>query len=155
MNDVSKSTQQQLLLRSQTGMSLIEILAVISLIAIVGGFIISNISQRLDEGKIESSKIQLRNVMGVLDEFRRHCNRYPSTEEGLNALVTQPTGGRECKRYRQGGYFQNGNIPKDAFDCDFDYKSPDNGRTYILKSLGMDCMEGGEGADADVSSAEI
>ncbi|MDH4467249.1 MAG: type II secretion system major pseudopilin GspG [Bacteriovoracaceae bacterium] len=143
------------MINSEAGMSLMEILAVISLIAIVGGFIISNISQRLDEGKAESSKIQLRNIMGVLDEFRRHCNRYPTSEEGLQALVTQPTGGRECKKYRQGGYFQNGNIPQDSFDCPYSYSSPDNGRTFIVKSLGQDCAEGGTGSDADISSADL
>lgn len=150
-----KTQSHQRLLASQSGMSLMEILAVISLIAIVMGFIVTNISSRLDEGKVESTKIQLRNVMGVLDEFRRHCNRYPTSEEGLKALVVKPEGGRECKRYRNGGYFQNGNIPQDAFDCPFDYTSPDNGRTFVLKSLGQDCAEGGEGTDADISSTEL
>lgn len=143
--------------RNQQGMTLIEILAVLTLLGIIATFLIKKIGGKLDEGKIEATKIQIQNVVGNLEDFKRHCNRFPTTEEGLEALVKKPASLSDCKRYRPEGYFDTNNNqqPEDSFGHKFSYKSPDNGRTFEIKSLGSDGIEGGEGIDADISNKDL
>jgi general secretion pathway protein G len=88
-------------------------------------------------------------------EYKRHCNRYPTTEQGLEALVSKPTSGRDCKKYRPGGYIKDGKIPEDPWETPYEYMSPDEGRTYVITSYGADQIEGGEGYDADLKSNEL
>ena len=142
-------------INNQAGMTLIEILAVLTLLGVIATFLFKKIGGNLEEGKIEATKIQIQTLGATLEDFKRHCNRYPTTEEGLNALVEKPTGQPECKRYRPGGYTDNGKLPKDAWDQDFKYQSPDGGRTFIITSFGADTAEGGDGYNADISSKDI
>ena len=137
------------LLNNQAGMTLIEILIVISLIAVIGGMIGGNLFSALDEGKISSSRIQMKNFMGVLGQYRRHCNKYPTTEQGLQALITKPSGGRECKRYQPGGYLPDSvdSIPLDPWDGEYVYES--DGRKVKIISAGPDLELGTED---DISS---
>jgi general secretion pathway protein G len=90
----------------------------------------------------------MNNLADRLKEFRRHCHFYPTTDQGLEALVTKPSGGRGCKRYAPGGYIEGGEVPNDPWDNPFEYES--DGKTFNIWSLGADGMEGGEGADADI-----
>lgn len=131
-------------LGNQAGMTLIEILIVISLIAVIGGMIGGNLFSALDEGKISSSKIQMKNFAGVLGQYRRHCNTYPSTEQGLEALISKPSGGRECKRYQPNGYLPDGvdSVPLDPWDGEYVYES--DGRTFTIISAGPDLELGTE-----------
>jgi len=137
------------------GMTLIEILAVLALLGIVAALLVTKVTGKLDEGKVEATRIQMQSVAGYLEDFRRHCNRYPTTEEGLNALITKPATLADCKRYRPMGYIETGKLPKDSWDRDYIYKSPDNGRTFEIISYGIDGIEGGENFDADISSKDI
>lgn len=143
------------LMFNQKGFSLVEILIGLTLIAIAGTFVAGKIFEQLQEGQITSTKIQIRNLGGLLQEYRRKCGTYPTTDQGLQALLEKPTGGRECKRYPNGGFIGGGNpkVPVDAWENDFVYES--DGRTYTIISYGNDGFEGGEGADADISSADI
>lgn len=140
---------------NQQGMTLIEILAVLTLLALIMTFLFRKIGSTIDEGKVEATKILLQTVRGYLEDFKRHCNRYPTTEEGLNALIEKPSSQPECKRYRPGGYTDSGKIPTDAWDNPLVYQSPDNGRTYLIISYGADIQEGGEGFDKDISNKDL
>lgn len=150
-----KKKQERNIINNQHGMTLIEILAVLTLLGLVATFLFRNIGGKIDEGKAEATRIQMQTVRGSLEDFKRHCNRYPTNEEGLNALVTKPSGQPECKRYRPGGYTDNGKLPVDAWEKEFVYQSPDNGRSYVIISLGSDMVEGGEGFGADISSKDL
>ena len=75
---------------NQQGMTLVEILAVLTLLALIMTFLFRQITSKIDEGKVEATKILLQTVRGYLEDFKRHCNRYPTTEEGLNALIQKP-----------------------------------------------------------------
>src|SRR5690606_40420741 len=101
----------QLIMRSQAGMSLIEILIALTLLALAGTFVGGRVFENLQEGKVKSAKIQIKSLGDRLKEFRRDCNFYPTTEMGLDALIEKPTGGRDCKRYAPGGYIEGGKIP--------------------------------------------
>lgn len=142
------------LVQSQGGMSLIEILIALTLLGLAGTFVATKVIDRLNEGQIQTAKIQIRSLAERLKEYRRDCGMYPTTEQGLDALIEKPTGGeRECRKYAPGGYIENGKIPKDPWEFDYEYTS--DGRTITIKSFGNDGVEGGEGVDADISSADL
>lgn len=138
---------------SQRGMSLIEILISLTLLGIAGTFVAGKVFERLQEGQINSAKIQIRSLGDRLKEFRRDCNIFPTTDQGFDALINKPTGGRECKRYSPSGYIEGGKIPQDPWDNEFVYTS--DGKTFEIISYGADGAEGGEGADADISSKDL
>jgi general secretion pathway protein G len=83
-----------------------------------------------------------------LKEFRRKCGFYPTTEQGLESLMTKPTGGRECKDYPANGFIDGESVPKDPWDNDFIYES--DGKTFNIYSYGPDGEAGGEGTDGDI-----
>lgn len=140
-------------LASQNGMSLIEILIALTLLGLAGTFVAGRVTESLQKGQVDSAKIQIRSIADRLKEFRRDCNYYPTTDQGLDALIDKPTGGRECKRYAPGGYIEGGKVPMDPWDGEFIYES--DGKTFTITSLGADNAEGGEGADADIKSTDL
>lgn len=141
------------LLNSQQGMSLIEILIALTLLGLAGTFVAGKVTESLAEGQVQTAKIQIRSISERLKEFRRDCNFVPTTDQGLEALVEKPTGGRECKRYAPGGYIDGGKVPLDPWDGEYVYES--DGKTFTIISLGADNTEGGEGADADLNSKDL
>jgi general secretion pathway protein G len=154
MNDVKKqSFVNALATNSQKGMSLMEILIAITLLGIMGTFVASTVYDKLQQGKVDSAKIQMRKIGEILKDYRRVCGMYPTSDQGLEALITKPTGGRDCKRYPPNGFIEDGKLPNDPWDTPFIYES--DGRRYTLISLGNDLMDGGEGYDADINSNDI
>lgn len=143
----------QKIMKSQAGMSLIEILIALTLLALAGTFVGGRVFEQLQEGKVSSAKIQIKSLSDRLKEFRRDCNFLPTTDMGLDALIDKPQGGRECKRYAPGGYIEGGKIPLDPWDNEFIYES--DGKTFTIISLGADNAEGGEGVDADINSKDL
>jgi general secretion pathway protein G len=156
MKNVVRKLKKTLILgtlRGNQGFTLTEMLIVIALIALVGTFVTTNVISRYNNAKISATKTQIRQLGVILDDFRRECGFYPLTDQGLDALVHKPTGGRECKNYDPEGYIKGGKLPKDGFGNDFIYTS--DGNKYEIKSLGNDGKEGGEGLDKDISSADL
>ena len=145
---MKKHFLKQALANNQNGFSLIEILIALTLLALAGTFVGGKIFNSYQEGQVNSAKIQMSNLESRLKEFRRKCNFYPTTEQGLEALVTKPSGGRECKDYPQNGFIDGDQVPKDPWDHDFVYES--DGKNYNIYSYGADGEAGGEGTDADV-----
>ncbi len=141
------------LISSQQGLSLIEILIALTLLALAGTFVGGQVFDNLQEGKVQTCKIQIKSISDRLKEFRRDCGYYPTTDQGLDALLEKPTGGRECKRYAPSGYIEGGKVPLDPWDGEYIYES--DGKTFTIMSLGNDGAEGGEGFDADINSKDI
>jgi general secretion pathway protein G len=131
----------------QAGFTLMEMLIVIALIGMMATFVGINVMKRYDESKVATTKIQIKQIGVVLEDFKRVCNFYPTTEQGLDALVKKPEG-RECKNYDPDGFLKK--VPEDAWGHEFSYVS--DGNKYIIKSLGADGQEGGEGFNKDISS---
>lgn len=136
-----------------SGFTLMEMLIVIALIGIIGAFVGTNVANRFARAKVDATKIQMRQLGTVLDDFRRECGFYPSAEQGLEALVNKPSIGRECKNYDPEGYLKDKKVPKDAWDNNFFYES--DGNKYVLKSFGADITEGGEGLDKDITNSDL
>ncbi|MGZ6309085.1 MAG: type II secretion system major pseudopilin GspG [Bdellovibrionota bacterium] len=143
------SLKKQLSLVSfDQGFTLIEMMIVIAIIGLIMGLVGLNVVKKLDESRVSSTKIQMKQMGVLLDDFRRVCGFNPTTEQGLDALVNAPQG-RECKNYEQ--FVKK--VPKDAWGNDFIYTS--DGNKYTLKSLGADGQEGGEGINKDITLDDI
>lgn len=134
------------------GMTLIEIMVVITILGLIATVVTVNVLDRLDEAKVSTTRTQIKSIEQALDQFRRDNGFYPSTEQGLQALVEKPSVGRVPKRYPSKGYIK-GKIPQDPWGYDYIYASPGaSGNDYEISSLGADGREGGEGVDADIHS---
>ncbi len=133
-------------LTNQSGFSLIEILVALTLLGIAGTFVAGKIFEQLEEGKMKAADIQINTIKGTLKEFRRKCGFYPSTEDGLNALVEAPSS-RECRNYPPEGFLEDGFVPLDPWEYDYSYTS--DGSTFEIVSGGPDNEIG---TDDDISS---
>jgi general secretion pathway protein G len=131
----------------QQGFSFIEIMIVIvimaGMIAIVGPMLFG----KLDEAKVDQARIQMKSLVGALDLYHLDNSVYPSTDQGMEALLQQPSIGKIPKHWR-GPYLRSTKIPKDPWENDYIYQS--DGKNIVMKSLGADGEEGGEGIDADI-----
>jgi general secretion pathway protein G len=134
------------ILSSNSGFSLLEILIALTLMGIAATFVAGKVFQNLYEGQAKAAKIQMAGLAQRLQEFRRHCEFYPTTDQGLEALVSKP-GGRECKNYQPGGYI-DGEVPMDPWENPYSYTS--DGNTFNIVSFGSDGVEGGEGNGVDI-----
>jgi len=136
----------------QAGFTLTEMLIVIALIGVIMTLVSSNIIGKFNSAKVDTTKIQMRQLGVILDDFNRVCGFYPTTDQGLEALVKAPSG-RECKNYDPAGFIKDGKVPKDGWGNDFLYES--EGSKYKLSSLGADNKVGGEGNDKDLASDDL
>jgi general secretion pathway protein G len=135
---------------SQHGMTLIEILVVLVLIGIVMGILGGNFIGRGEKAKADAAKIEIGQIGQALDLYKLETGRYPSSSEGLQALVAAPAGASNWN----GPYWKKSAIPKDPWGNDYRYTSPGQKGAYDILSLGADGKEGGEGANKDVTSAQ-
>ena len=139
--------------KSQSGFTLIEVMVVIAIIGGILAMVATNIIGSADDARIKTTKNQIKLVEGALDMYKLHNFRYPTTEQGLEALIQRPTSAPEPKNYQSGGYLKGGKLPTDSWDGEFMYFM-DKGK-YEIISLGSDGSEGGEGDAADISSQEL
>jgi general secretion pathway protein G len=139
--------------KSNEGFTIIELMIVIAIIALIGGAVATNVMKQFDKAKVDTTKNQMRAIGTILNEFRRECGFYPTSDQGLDALIAKPTVGRECKNYDPEGYIENKKLPKDGFNNPFDYES--DGNKYKITCLGKDGVAGGEGLDADFTSEDL
>lgn len=139
-------------LRDKRGFTLIEIMVVIAILALLAALVAPKIIGRSDDAKIADTKVQIKNFETALKLYKLDNGNYPSTEQGLQALVTKPTVGIIPKNYRDEGYLESKKVPQDAWGNDFVYLSPGEHGDYDLYSLGADGVKGGEGKNADIES---
>jgi general secretion pathway protein G len=140
--------------RNEKGFTLIELMVVIVILGILAGLIVPRIMGRPDEARRAKARIQLESLETALKLYKLDNGNYPSTEQGLNALVEPPTVGTPLKNWRQGGYLEKGKVPKDPWDNDFVYISPGAHGDYDLISRGADGEPDGEGKNKDINSWE-
>lgn len=139
--------------QNEKGMTLIEIMVVVAIIGSIAALVTVNVLDYLDESKVDTTKIGMKNVEGALEQFKRKHGFYPTTEQGLQALVEKPTTGKVPDNYPKGGYLKV--LPKDAWGNELIYTSPGQGHDYEILSLGRDGQEGGEDYDTDIKNYEI
>lgn len=138
----------------QSGFSLIELMIVIVILGLLATLLVPKIMDRPDEARATKTKLDMRSVESALKLYRLDNGFYPSTEQGLKALIVKSEVKPVPRNFRQGGYLESD--PKDAWGKEFVYRSPgDEGREYDIISLGADGTEGGAGVSADIKSWEL
>jgi general secretion pathway protein G len=132
------------------GMTLIEILVVLTLIGVVLGIVGTNYLGQCEQAKAKAAKIEIEQIGQALDLFKLELGRYPTTSEGLQALVAAPSGLSNWA----GPYWKKSTTPKDPWGHEYKYQSPGTHGPYDIVSLGADGVEGGEGANKDIVNWE-
>src|ERR1700761_6082624 len=131
----------------EQGFTLVEMLVVITIIGLIMGLIGPRVLNYLSESKVKAARIQLQSFASALDLFYLDAGRFPSTSEGLAALV-KPTPGVASWN---GPYLRGGNVPQDPWNHGYVYRSPGEHGPYDIVSYGSDGQEGGSGTAADLS----
>ncbi|WP_136515799.1 type II secretion system major pseudopilin GspG [Geomonas edaphica] len=139
-------------LKDSRGFTLIELMVVIVILSLLAVLVGPKIIGRSDDAKVADAKVQIRNIETALKLYKLDSGVFPTTEQGLQALVTKPTTGKVPNNYRAEGYLENKNIPKDPWGNDYVYLSPGEHGDYDLSSYGADGARGGEGKNADIES---
>ncbi|HBO69359.1 MAG TPA: type II secretion system protein GspG [Deltaproteobacteria bacterium] len=138
------------ILRRNSGFTLLEIMVVIVILGLLAAIVVPKLIGRTEEAKRTQTRIQIKNVEQALQLFKLDNGFYPSTEQGLSALVRNPEIGRVPKNYRKGGYLDR--VPTDPWANAYVYVSPGAERDYEISSYGGDGVPGGEGEDGDIHS---
>jgi general secretion pathway protein G len=139
-------------LTNRGGFTLIEIMVVIVILAMLAAIVGPKLMGRTEDAKITDAQVQIKNFETALKLYKLDNGSYPSTEQGLGALVTKPTVGVIPKSYKDGGYLESKKLPKDPWGNDYLYVSPGEHGDYDLFSYGADGAKGGEGKNADITS---
>ena len=139
-------------LKESRGFTLIELMVVIVILSLLAVLVGPKIIGRSDDAKVADAKVQIRNIETALKLYKLDSGNYPTTEQGLQALVVKPSVGQIPKNYKAEGYLENKNIPKDPWGTDYVYLSPGEHNDYDLYSFGADGVRGGEGKNADIES---
>jgi general secretion pathway protein G len=137
------------------GFTLIELMVVMVILGILAGLIVPRIMDRPEEARRTKAAVQIQSIEQALKLYKLDNGQYPTTEQGLLALVEPPAVGTLAKKWRTGGYLEKGNVPKDPWDNDFIYISPGLHGDFDLSSYGPDNQSGGEGKDADINNWEL
>ncbi|HEX3044525.1 MAG TPA: type II secretion system major pseudopilin GspG [Bacillota bacterium] len=139
--------------KNEGGYTLIEILAVLTLLAFIITMVAPNIINSLQNGQIKAAKSQISSTENVLNAYYLDNSAYPTTEQGLKALIEKPTAPPIPDNWN-GPYLQKNRIPADPWGHELHYASPGtrNTDTYDLFSYGKDNAEGGTGANADIGN---
>jgi general secretion pathway protein G len=133
--------------RRQGGFTLIEIMVVVVILGILAALVVPNILGNVDEARATAAVQDIRAIESALDMFRLDNFRYPTTEEGLEALVSQPID-PNIRNWRQGGYLKK--LPKDPWGNPYQYESPGSRGEIDIYTYGADGQPGGEGPAADL-----
>jgi len=137
----------------QGGFTLIEIMVVMVILGLLVAVVAPNILGRGEEARVDVAKTQIRNVSNALDLYKLDNFNYPSTEQGLEALVNEPSGSPEAKNWNKDGYLPN--APVDPWGNEYQYISPGSEGPYDLYSFGRDGKEGGSDDGADISVHDL
>lgn len=150
---MKKSTSPEAKRRKRLpGFTFIEILVVLIILALIAGIVGTQLLGEAEKAKAKATRIQVKSLDAALDLYRLHNSAYPSTEQGLEALLTKPEVGK-IPRDWQGPYLNANSLPSDGWSNPFLYISDGKDKTII--SLGADGIEGGTDLDADIVNTEL
>ena len=133
-----------------TGFTLMELLVVVMILGILATIVVVNVMDRPDEARIAKAKQDIRALTTALNMYRLDNYRYPSTEQGLEALVSRPAGQPPAQNWKEGGYVEN--LPRDPWGNEYVYLNPGTHGEIDVYTLGADGAPGGEGINADIGN---
>ncbi|MBI5194960.1 MAG: type II secretion system major pseudopilin GspG [Nitrospirae bacterium] len=137
------------------GFTLIEIMIVIFILSILAAIIAPKLIGRTDDARVAEARIQIKNFETALKLFKMDNGFYPSTEQGLTALITKPETGQIPMNYKEGGYLEKKKLPLDSWGNPYVYISPGTQGDYDIISYGADGASGGEKYDADITNWDL
>ena len=141
--------------RNKRGFTLIELMVVIIILGILAMWVAPKIMSRPGEAKQVKARMDIQNLETALKLYKLDNGNYPSTEQGLQALVEKPESGIIPKKWKDGGYLEKGKVPNDPWGNDFVYLSPGLKSDFDIISYGADGVPGGESEDKDINNWEI
>lgn len=138
--------------KNRFGFTMVELMAILIIIGLLATLVVTKVATKIDQARVTTTKANLKLLHNAVNQFKMDTGRFPTEDEGLKALIEQPS---DVTRYEPGGYLETTDIPKDGWGNDFIYElSPESGKPFVIKSLGADGKEGGEGNDADLYSTD-
>lgn len=138
------------MLKRQKGFTLIEIMVVVVIIGLLATLVLPRVLGRQEQAQIEKTKADIQALSSALKLYKLDNFNYPSTQQGLDALVSQPSGDPPAKNWKEGGYIER--LPTDPWGNDYQYLSPGQKGEYDLWSYGSDGKPGGEKGAADIGN---
>jgi general secretion pathway protein G len=136
--------------RKHRGFTLIEILIAMSILAILGTLVVTKFMGRTDDARITKAKSDIKTLESALQVYKLDNYTYPTTDQGLEALVSAPTSEPLPSNWKEGGYIQR--LSKDPWNRDYQYLSPGEHSEIDIYSFGADGTDGGEGIAADIGN---
>ena len=133
---------------AENGFTLIELLVVLAILAMLAGLVGPRILNQLGGAKTKTAALQIKDLEQALEMYKLDVGRFPSTDEGLEAVVRQPSRADGWN----GPYLKKPEIPRDPWGNEYEYTFPGKNADFDLVSLGADGARGGEGENADVSN---
>ncbi len=135
--------------QTRRGFTLIEIMAVVLIIGLLSTLVGLAVLPRIEQGRAVAARAQMSTLETAVETYRMDNARFPTSEQGLQALVVGPS---DARHYQPGGYLRGGRVPDDPWGSPYTYESPGqhNARGFDICSLGADGNVGGEGTDADI-----
>lgn len=134
------------------GFTMVELMAVLIILGLLAAVVVRSFVGKVAQGRVIQTKANLKLLHTAVNEFHMDTGRWPTEDEGLNVLIQPPT---DVTNYPPGGYLETTDLPKDAWGRDFIYElHPESGKPFVIKSLGADGQDQGEGNDADLLSTD-
>lgn len=138
------------IMKYSKGLTLIEVMVVVTILGILSGLVIYNIGDAADKARVKATKSTIQSVAQALEVYRLDNHNYPSTDQGIEALLTKPQGGSEVINWGPKPYLKK--VPLDGWGREFYYISPGVDAEYELISFGKDGQEGGVEFSEDIHS---
>jgi len=142
-------------MENNKGFTLLEIIVVVFILSLLVAIVAPRIIGRTDDARIAGAKVQIKNFETALKLFKLDNGFYPSTEQGIEAVVEKPTVGQIPQKYREEGYLEQKRIPLDPWGNPYIYISPGVYGDFDIICYGADGKEGGEGKNADIKNWDI
>jgi len=136
-------------LRRERGFTLVELLVVMVILGMLASLVLPNFFRQAEGARVKTAMVQMSTLGTALDAFALDTGRYPSSSEGLDALISQPSG-----LDRWDGPYLKGQIPKDPWGNAYEYKGPSSGDDYEIVCFGADGRAGGDGGNTDISNLD-
>lgn len=136
----------------RSGFTMVELMAVLLIIGLLAGVVAVNVIGKIDKAKVTATKVNLKMLHNAVTQFKLDTGRFPTEEEGLDALVEEPA---DVENYEPGGYLETTEVPPDSWGEEYIYELyPESGKPFVVKSFGADKEEGGEEYDGDLLSTD-
>ena len=132
--------------RRQGGFTLVELLVVMTILVLLAGIVAPRVIGYVSTSKVKATTVQIESLTTALELFRLDAGRYPTTDEGLLALVRNPANGLSW----QGPYLRSKSVPSDPWGAPFHYRYPGKNSAFDIFSFGADGKQGGEGESQDI-----